>query len=237
MATTMNRPPAVGWSQYADEYHPGYSPEATKYQEDLLAKTEEVENLKRVLEEERLGKRLAGINHEKAVTSLSSELTMLKLERETDRGKAKREVERAMDALGQANMAYNILLAQTNTLSTDAFARKSVKALHNALTKCRLLQGCPEATKPQGWVSLDYLSCVPCNGVYISVLPLDAGDDKSQFDWKAIRQGLYAQLIKLRSHLAETTMEYYSEGSDLPELDVLIRCLSARPRSPTVVPP
>jgi hypothetical protein len=157
---------------------------------------------------------------------------MLRLGHATEESKYIREKEEAMDALVKAHKAYNILLAQTNSMSTDAFARKSVKALHNALMKCKLLQGCPPATKPQGWVSLDYLSCVPVNGVYVSVLPLDAGDDKCQFNWKAIRQGLHAQLIMLRSHLAATTMEYYSEGSDLPELDALIRCLSARPRSP-----
>jgi hypothetical protein len=226
----------VGWSHSTDEYQPGYSPESTRYREDLQAKTEEVESLKRVLEEERLGKKLAEINHAASVTSLSSELTMLRLEHATEESKYIREKEEAMDALVKAHKAYNILLAETNTTSTDPFARKSVKALHNALMKCKLLKDCPPATNPQGWVSLDYLSCVPVNGVYISLMPLDTGENKSQFDWQAIRQGLYGQLIKLRSHLAATTMEYYSEGSDLPELDVLIRCLAPRPRSPAVVP-
>jgi hypothetical protein len=171
------------------------------------------------------------------MTSLSSELTLLKLERESDQARAKKEIDEAMDALVQADKAYTILRGQTDTLSNDAFARKSVKALHNALMKCKLLMQCPPATNPQGWVSHDYLSCVPSNGVYVSVRPLDAGNDKCQFDWIAIRTGLYSQLFKLRAHLAEATMSHYSEGSYIPELDELIRCLRVSPRSAGSAPP
>jgi hypothetical protein len=227
----------VGWSHSTDEYQPGYSPEATKYREDLKTKTEEVESLKCALEEERLAWELDQTKHVAEIASLSSDLTMVKLSQPREKSKITRERDEAVATLLKAQMAYDALLLKTSTMSSDAFARKSVKAFHTALMECKALRNCTPATKPQGWVSLDYLACVPVNGVYISVLPLDAGDDKSQFNWRAIRQGLHYQIIKLRSHLADATQEYYSEASDLPELDELIRCLAPKSRPAEAGPP
>jgi cellobiose-specific phosphotransferase system component IIA len=232
MTTAPTRPDTLGWSQYQDEHQPGCLPENIRYKEELQAKTEEVTDLKRILEEERLCTKLGIIQHESQVTTLSSELTLLQLERESDQVRAKTELDEATNALVQAHKAFTQLREATDTRSEDAFARKSVNALHNALMKCKMLLQVPPATNPQGWASLDYLSCVPVNGVYISILPLDAGEDKCQFDWKAIRVGLCQQLFKLREHLSEVTMEHYTMGSYLPELDELIKILRVIPRSP-----
>ena len=128
-----------------------------------------------------------------------------------------------MDHLVTANESYQSLLAERCPPTTLTFASNAVATLRKALADCVLLRNRPQATKPQGWFSMDYLCLIPEGGCCFGIRPQHSTkSEKCRFDWRSIQRGLRAQLQALEFHLSQVTEP---QGTSHPDLRWLIKAL------------